>query len=137
VSLLAVPGYIVLLAGPKEEFRCDSDTSRNATGSFICEGPTGGTTAIAFLLFGLAAVAGIAYYIVYEGRGQTIGKKAVGIRVADAMSGAPIGPGRAAGRYFARILSALPCYLGYFWMLWDENKQTWHDKLVNSIVVRD
>jgi hypothetical protein len=28
------------------------------------------------------------------------------------------------------------CLLGYLWALWDERKQTWHDKVVNSIVVR-
>jgi uncharacterized RDD family membrane protein YckC len=26
--------------------------------------------------------------------------------------------------------------LGYFWMLWDDNDQTWHDKIVKSIVVK-
>jgi len=35
----------------------------------------------------------------------------------------------------AKILSAIPCLLGYFWMLWDPQKQTWHDKIVGSIVV--
>ena len=27
------------------------------------------------------------------------------------------------------------CYLGYFWMLWDGEKQTWHDKLATTVVV--
>ena len=27
-------------------------------------------------------------------------------------------------------------YLGYLWMLWDDKKQTWHDKVVGSSVVR-
>ncbi len=26
--------------------------------------------------------------------------------------------------------------LGYLWMLWDDDKQTWHDKMVRSIVVK-
>ena len=25
--------------------------------------------------------------------------------------------------------------LGYFWMLWDREKQTWHDKFANDVVV--
>jgi uncharacterized RDD family membrane protein YckC len=25
--------------------------------------------------------------------------------------------------------------LGYFWMLWDNGKQTWHDKMARSFVV--
>ncbi|MFM8387932.1 MAG: RDD family protein, partial [Actinomycetota bacterium] len=24
--------------------------------------------------------------------------------------------------------------LGYLWMLWDSEKQTWHDKMVSSVV---
>ena len=33
-------------------------------------------------------------------------------------------------------LSAPPCFLGLFWMLWDRRKQTWHDRAANSLVVR-
>jgi uncharacterized RDD family membrane protein YckC len=25
--------------------------------------------------------------------------------------------------------------LGYLWMLWDSEKQTWHDKAANAVVV--
>jgi uncharacterized RDD family membrane protein YckC len=32
-------------------------------------------------------------------------------------------------------LSALPCFLGFFWMLWEPRKQTWHDMVANSLVV--
>lgn len=86
---------------------------------------------------GLALVIGIAYFAILEGgaSGQTLGKKAAGIRVIDIATGGPIGIGRAIGRYFARWLSAIPIGLGYFWMLWDKEKQTWHDKLTNAIVV--
>ena len=89
-------------------------------------------------LGGLLSLAlGVAYYGWLEGSpsGQTIGKRMLGIRVYDLRQGGPIGTGRAIGRYFARILSAIPCLLGYFWMLWDKEKQTWHDKLVGSVVV--
>ena len=89
-------------------------------------------------LGGLLSLAlGVAYYGWLEGSpsGQTIGKRMLGIRVYDLRQGGPIGTGRAIGRYFARIVSAIPCLLGYFWMLWDKEKQTWHDKLVGSVVV--
>ena len=89
-------------------------------------------------LGGLLSLAlGIAYYGWLEGSpsGQTIGKRTMGIRVYDLRQGGPIGTGRAIGRYFAKIISAIPCLLGYFWMLWDKEKQTWHDKLVGSVVV--
>ena len=35
-----------------------------------------------------------------------------------------------------RPLSALPCFLGFFWMLWEPRKRTWHDIVANSLVVR-
>ena len=34
-----------------------------------------------------------------------------------------------------RYISTIPLFLGYFWMLWDPNKQTWHDKIANCLVV--
>jgi uncharacterized RDD family membrane protein YckC len=85
----------------------------------------------------ISLVLGIAYFGYLEGSasGQTIGKRALGIRVIDYRTGGSIGFGRAVIRYVARILSTLPCLLGYFWMLWDKEKQTWHDKLANDVVV--
>jgi uncharacterized RDD family membrane protein YckC len=86
-------------------------------------------------LLGLAV--GVAYYAYLEGgaTGQTLGKKALGIRVIDLRSRAPIGFSRGVIRYFARILSTIPLLLGYFWMLFDAEKQTWHDKLAGAVVV--
>lgn len=82
-------------------------------------------------------VLGLAYYGYLEGSpsGQTVGKKAMNIRVIDFAGGGAIGPGRALLRYIGRILSAIPCGLGYFWMLWDSEKQTWHDKIATTVVV--
>jgi len=34
------------------------------------------------------------------------------------------------------MISGQIFYLGYLWMLWDDKQQTWHDKVVGSIVVR-
>lgn len=34
------------------------------------------------------------------------------------------------------FLSLLPAGLGFFWMLFDSNRQTWHDKIAGTIVVR-
>jgi uncharacterized RDD family membrane protein YckC len=80
---------------------------------------------------------GLAYYGYLEGSpsGQTVGKKAMNIRVIDFNGAGPIGPGRALLRYIGRIVSAIPCLLGYFWMLWDSEKQTWHDKIATTVVV--
>jgi uncharacterized RDD family membrane protein YckC len=85
----------------------------------------------------LALALYVCYYGYFEGSasGQTVGKRGMGIRVYDLRGRGPIGFGRGVGRYFARILSAIPLFLGYFWMLWDGEKQTWHDKLVSTVVV--
>lgn len=85
----------------------------------------------------LAIVLGIGYYVYFEGgaTGQTLGKRAMRIRVVDLITGGPIGYVRGFVRYVGRILSAIVLYLGYFWMLWDREKQTWHDKLAGSVVV--
>jgi uncharacterized RDD family membrane protein YckC len=87
---------------------------------------------------GVNLLLGIVYYTSLEGSsGQTLGKKALGIRVVDIGGGGSIGYGRAFIRYIGRIVSAIPLFLGYFWMLWDKEKQTWHDKFASSVVVRE
>jgi uncharacterized RDD family membrane protein YckC len=79
---------------------------------------------------------GLAYYIYFEGgQGATLGKKALGLRVISTSGNSPIGYGSAAVRYVGRIVSSIPLGLGYFWMLWDKDKQTWHDKMASTYVV--
>ena len=39
-------------------------------------------------------------------------------------------------RKLAHILDALPCYVGYLWPLFDAKKQTFADKVMNTVVVR-
>lgn len=85
-------------------------------------------------LFGI--VIGVAYFAYFEGgaTGQTLGKKVMNIRVVST-SGGQLPMGQAVIRYFGRIVSSIPLLLGYFWMLWDKNGQTWHDKFASSYVV--
>lgn len=86
---------------------------------------------------GIGLLLGLLYFPYFEGgaSGQTLGKMALGIRVIDFNTGRPIGYGRGVVRYLGRILSGLALLLGYLWMLWDREKQTWHDKLATSVVV--
>ena len=44
-------------------------------------------------------------------------------------------PGRATLRFFAAILSWLPCGLGYLWQLWDSDNLTWHDRISKTRIV--
>lgn len=86
----------------------------------------------------LSLVVGLVYFVSQESgsTGQTIGKKLCGIRVVDQTTGQTIDAGRALVRYLVSIVSGLVCGLGYFWMLWDGNKQTWHDKASQTLVVK-
>jgi uncharacterized RDD family membrane protein YckC len=90
--------------------------------------------AIAYVLL---IVAVIAYYVILQGgpTGQTVGMKALHIRVVDFNTGTPIGYGRAFLRFLVQSILSGILYLGYLWMLWDREKQTWHDKASNSVVV--
>ncbi len=86
---------------------------------------------------GIQLLLSVAYFTLMIGssRGQTVGQMALGIKVVDADTGESIGYGRAFVRWLVSILSALVILLGYFWMLWDKEKQCWHDKAANDYVV--
>lgn len=87
--------------------------------------------------YAIAILISIAYFTYFEGgpSGQTVGKRVLGIRVIDFDNGGPLGYPRGFVRWISRYLSAIPLFLGYFWMLWDPQKQCWHDKLANDVVV--
>jgi uncharacterized RDD family membrane protein YckC len=34
------------------------------------------------------------------------------------------------------LLSILVLFLGYFWAAWDRKRQTWHDKIAGTYVVK-
>lgn len=87
--------------------------------------------------YALYLIITIAYFVYFEGgpTGATLGKRALGIRVVDFDTGGPIGYGRAFIRLIGRWVSAIVIYIGYLWMLWDKEKQCWHDKAANDVVV--
>lgn len=107
-------------------------------GALVVTGARNGPGAGVGLVLEVAGV--IALFVFYcskVGRsGQSWGHKAMGISIVDAQSGQPIGAGRVFGRMLARLISGIPCYLGYLWMLWDPMSQTWHDKIIGTIVVK-
>jgi uncharacterized RDD family membrane protein YckC len=66
----------------------------------------------------------------------TPGKKALGLRVTD-VDGSPVSFGQATGRFFGRYLSMLIIFIGYLMMIWDDRKQTLHDKMASTLVVKN
>ena len=106
--------------------------------SYACDVLTSDSEGIhGLFLLALLLFIGFFYFGHLEGRrGGTPGKRIAKLKVVDATTGAPIGMGRAIGRWIMRFASAIPLWLGYFWMLWDDDNQTWHDKVVRCRVVR-
>jgi uncharacterized RDD family membrane protein YckC len=71
-----------------------------------------------------------------QGRtGQSLGRRAQGTRLVGAATGRPIGVGRAVVRLVAHLLDLLPFGVGYLWPLWDEQRQTFADKVCSTVVV--
>lgn len=104
-------------------------------------GPFGG------LEIQLVAIAiGAVYYcwIMTSTNGQTVGKKATGIRVVRE-DGKPVDAGFAFMRQIVVIqflfgglgalLLGIPTILNYLWPIWDDGNQALHDKIVKSRVV--
>ena len=89
------------------------------------------------LAYALYLALSIGYFGYFEGgpSGQTLGKRALGIRVIDFRAGGPIGFGRGVIRYIGKIIASIPFFLGFFWMLWDREKQCWQDKIATTVVV--
>ena len=90
------------------------------------------------VLVWLAAVAWGIYNAYLGGQtGQSYGKKTVGTRLVLEATGQPVGGGVGVGRYFLHIVDSIPCYVGYLWPLWDAKKQTFADKLVTTVCIRE
>jgi uncharacterized RDD family membrane protein YckC len=90
----------------------------------------------------ITAVVAVIYFTFQHGRwGQSLGKRALGIRVVRAADGGPIGYGTALWRVgFTYLISFVTCGLGglldALWILWDGQKQTLHDKVAKTYVVK-
>lgn len=94
----------------------------------------GGGVILAAVLLPLAVQAG--YVIFFLGKfGATPGKMACGLRVVTA-EGEPVTYGRAAGRFFAEILSGLILSIGYIMAAFDEEKRALHDRICNTRVIK-
>ena len=68
-------------------------------------------------------------------RQATVGKMALGVIVTD-LEGNKIGFGRATGRYFAKILSALILGIGFIMVAFTAKKQGLHDMIASTLVVK-
>jgi tetratricopeptide (TPR) repeat protein/uncharacterized RDD family membrane protein YckC len=103
--------------------------------------PTGFGLVIFIPACGFALAVGIWNRILRDGKtGQSLGRQLTGTRLIGFATGAPIGLGKVLLRQLCHLLDNLPCVclpLGFLWPLWDQRRQTFADKIVGSIVVRE
>jgi len=92
--------------------------------------------ALQFILFAIQISIGISYETIMIGKyGATLGKMACKIKVVTA-DGGRVSYARALGRYFAKLLSAFTCLIGYIIALFDKpQRRALHDRICNTRVV--
>lgn len=76
------------------------------------------------------------YYAAMESSGKqaTLGKMALGIKVTS-IEGEKISFGKASGRYFGKIISALILLIGFVMIAFTEKKQGLHDIMAGCLVL--
>ncbi len=105
---------------------------------------TGGVDPLGIVVLALTGLLFFAFDIWNRGirvgaKGQSLGKQVVGIRVAKVSDGQLLGAGGGFLRWLmAFVLGLVSCVqlLDVLWPLWDDKKQTLHDKIVSSVAVR-
>lgn len=106
-------------------------------------GNDGMGAALCLLVMGVLGVLGVQFYLLVE-KGQTIGKKTMGIRIVDYNAGTLVGAGRVAGvRGAIPFLVALIPYVGWLLALGDvlflfgKERRCVHDRLAGTKVVTE
>jgi uncharacterized RDD family membrane protein YckC len=99
---------------------------------------TGADAAIVSLLYLIGLGVSIYNRWILQGRtGQSWGKRALGLKLLRMDNGQPIGGALAFARDLLHTVDALACYLGLLWPIWDARRQTFADKIINTVVIAD
>jgi uncharacterized RDD family membrane protein YckC len=91
-----------------------------------------------FLILAYLALLVLSFYWYFQegAKGQSPGKKVMGIQVVNADTGQFIGGGMGIARSLVNgIINGIPCYIGFLWPLWDAKKQTLADKVLKTVVI--
>ncbi|TCO43467.1 putative RDD family membrane protein YckC [Kribbella antiqua] len=95
--------------------------------------------AIIVLVIGLLISFGIGLWnrVFRQGKtGQSVGKSALHLKLVDTNTYQPVGAGKAFLRELLAGIFNNACFLNLLWPLWDDKKQTWHDKVVTTYVIK-
>ena len=89
-----------------------------------------------FILRGFVLISGVGFYHVFllAIANRTIGKAIMGLQVVP-LKGGRIGVIRAIARYLGYIVSIIPFFLGFIWILFSSKRQGWHDIIARTCVV--
>ncbi|HET7699508.1 MAG TPA: RDD family protein [Candidatus Limnocylindria bacterium] len=101
--------------------------------SGILGGGSGSTTSS-----GLQTLLGVVYFCYFwsaQGQGQTIGMRALKIKVVKT-DGSQLDLVGAFLRYVGLVISCIALFIGVLWVLFDPQKQGWHDKIASTYVVK-
>ena len=78
----------------------------------------------------------LAYFAgMWAWKGTTVGGVVLNLKVVR-LDDQPVTFAVALVRGLAAALSLIVLFLGFLWMIWDREKQTWHDKIAGTVVVR-
>jgi uncharacterized RDD family membrane protein YckC len=77
----------------------------------------------------------LTYFWSAAGKGQTLGSRALNIRVVKT-DGSYLDYGGAFLRYIGFVISCAVFFIGVIWAAFDAQKQGWHDKIASTYVVR-
>ncbi|GAC1486413.1 MAG: RDD family protein [Candidatus Limnocylindrales bacterium] len=95
---------------------------------------SGGDGARGVSLNGLVGLAYYLYFWSHYGHGQTLGMRALSMRVVKT-DGGELGLGGALLRYVGLLISMAALFIGVVWVAFDKNKQGWHDKIASTYVI--
>lgn len=103
---------------------------------FVYGATTGTAEGVEFFANIIGIVLGWLYSALLESSAKqaTLGKMALGIKVTD-LDGNPISFGKASGRHFGKIVSALIVFIGFIMVAFTERKQGLHDMMAGCLVV--
>ena len=68
-------------------------------------------------------------------KSATPGKMLVSAKIVDAKTGNQPTPLQCITRYLGYYVSMFALGLGFLWILWDDKKQGWHDKMAGTVVI--
>lgn len=103
--------------------------------------PTAAVAALSGMIGGILMICFVAFFLHWlyfslmesSAKQATLGKMVLSLKVTD-LNGQRLTFGRATGRYFSKIISALIMYVGFIMAGFTEKKQALHDMIAGTLV---